>query len=92
MTHKRRGRVTIIAKILRIAKEGTPKTQIMYGANLSFSQLKEYLSFLLEVKLVKTHTEDRRTLYKITPKGLKYLRSFTKIKQLLKNDGKNNTK
>ena len=36
-----------MADILEIAKEGTLKTQIMYKANLSFTQLSDYLSFML---------------------------------------------
>jgi predicted transcriptional regulator len=36
---KRRDKLSIIAEILEIAKNGTLKTQIMYRANLSFAQL-----------------------------------------------------
>ena len=40
---KRRDRLYIIAEILEIAREGTLKTQVMYRANLSFTQLNDYL-------------------------------------------------
>ena len=83
MPRRRRDRLTIMAQILNIAREGTLKTQIMYRANLSFAQLNEYLSFLQEAKLLKANTEDGRTIYKTTPKGVKYLENFAQIKDLL---------
>jgi predicted transcriptional regulator len=50
------GRQQIIAKMLNIVSEsnskGTTKTSIMYKAFLSYAQLKEYLSFLLESGLI----------------------------------------
>lgn len=43
---KRRARHDIIMKILKIAKDGEKKTNIMYKARLSFSQLEQYLGAL----------------------------------------------
>jgi predicted transcriptional regulator len=37
-----------MAAIIEIAIEGTLKTQIMYKANLSFTQLTEYLPLMLD--------------------------------------------
>ena len=79
-----------MAQILNIAREGTLKTQIMYRASLSFAQLNAYLSFLQEVKLLKVKTEDARTTYKTTPKGVKYLENFSRIKDLLKKTSEHN--
>ena len=90
LSHKRRDRLTIMAQILSIAREGTLKTQIMYRANLSFAQLNEYLSFLQEIRLLKVNSEDGRTTYKTTSKGIKYLENFSKIKELLKKDRQHN--
>ena len=87
---KRRDRLTIMAQILDIAREGTLKTQIMYRANLSFAQLNEYLALLQEVKLLRVNTEDGRTTYRTTLKGIKYLENFSTIKELLKKTPKNN--
>jgi predicted transcriptional regulator len=65
---------------------GCSKTHIMYRANLSYPQLNEYLSFLLEVKLL-THTmQDNRKIYSVTPKGKRFLQNYVKIKDLLKTD------
>ena len=82
-SHKRRGRSVITAEILAIAIGGKLKTQIMYGANLSFAQLNEYLSFLLENGLLKAGAEDNNTLYKTTSKGVKYLKRYERISSLL---------
>jgi len=90
VSRRRRDRLTIMSQILNIAREGTLKTQIMYRANLSFAQLNEYLALLQEVNLLKVNTEDGRTTYKTTPKGIKYLESFSEIKDLLKKNRKHN--
>ena len=84
---KRRDRLHIIADILGIAIGGSLKTQIMYGANLSFAQLNEYLSFLLEVKLIAASFQSKKTVYKATSKGTRFLHNYTKIKDLLKAEG-----
>ena len=81
---KRRDRLYIIAEILVIAKDGSLKTQIMYRANLSFAQLKEYLNFLLKRELLKVNTENRKTFYKTTSKGVKYLENYEEISYLLR--------
>lgn len=80
---KRRSRLYIIADILNIAKEGSLKTQIMYGANLSFAQLNEYLSFLTKMELLKISDENGRQIYRITFKGSKYLEKYADIANLL---------
>jgi len=82
-TRKRRDRLYIIAEILQIAKGGSLKTPIMYKANLGFAQLNEYLSFLLGMKLLEVVKEGGKTIYKTTPKGLKYLQSYLEISALL---------
>ncbi len=66
---KYRSRTEIIAMILEIASQGVTKTKIMYKAYLSYSQLNQYMSFLIENKLIecKPGTE----LYTLTEKGRK---------------------
>ena len=83
---RRRDRFHIIADILVIAKSESLKTQIMYKANLSFAQLNEYLSFLLETKLIMSIMQSDRKAYITTPKGMKFLQNYAKIKDLLKTD------
>jgi len=91
-SRKRRDRLYIIAEILAIAKDGSLKTQIMYRANLSFAQLNEYLNFLLKRELVKVDTENARTLYKTTSKGVKYLENYEEISNLLRREKENPVK
>ena len=90
MSRRRRDRLTIMAQILNTARKGSLKTQIMFKAGLSFAQLSEYLSFLQEVKLLKVDTEDGRTIYRRTPKGVKYLETFAEIKGLLRKTSEHN--
>jgi len=87
---KRRDRLYIIAEILEVAGEGTLKTQIMYKANLSFAQLNEYLAFLLETDLIKVFSDEEKTIYKTTRKGIRYLQSYKEIRDLLKKEGELN--
>lgn len=90
-SRKRRDRLYIMAEILGVAREGTLKTQIMYQANLSFAQLNEYLSLLLELNLLETVKAADKNIYKTTEKGLRYLESYREIRELLKREnGKGN--
>jgi predicted transcriptional regulator len=81
-----------MAEILDVAREGTLKTQVMYRANLSFAQLNEYLSLLLELNLLETVKTPEKTIYKTTEKGLRYLQSYREIRELLKKKKRNNAK
>jgi len=86
---RRRSRLSIIAEVLDLARRGALKTQIMYGASLSFAQLKDNLSFLLDVNLLKVIENPNRSLYKTTKKGFRYLQSYMKIGELLKKEEEN---
>lgn len=88
-SRRRRDRLFIMAEILDVAREGVLKTQVMYRANLSFAQLNEYLSLLLELNLLAAVETPEKTLYKTTDKGLRYLQSYREIRELLKK-GKGN--
>lgn len=91
-SRRRRDRLSIMAEILDVAREGALKTQIMYRANLSFVQVNEYISLLLGLKLLNVSETPERTVYKTTDKGLKYLQGYREIKQLLKQGRKGNKK
>jgi predicted transcriptional regulator len=80
---KRRNRLYIMAEILGIAKDGCLKTQIMYKANLSFAQLNEYISFLIEINLLKIQKENGKKIYETTDKGNEYLEKYKDIANLL---------
>jgi len=48
-----RSRTEIVGNILDAANGGTTKTKIMYFAFLSYNQLNEYLSILIENNLIE---------------------------------------
>jgi len=89
---KRRDKLYIVAEILEIAKEGTLKTQVMYRANLSFTQLNEYLNFMLKIELLEKTETNGREVYTATDKGLDFLQRYREITQLLKRDDDNGFK
>ena len=78
---KYRSRTEIVANILNAANGRATKTKIMYVAFLSYAQLKEYLSVMIENNLIEyldgTHE------FKTTEKGLNYLKMHNEIGELL---------
>jgi predicted transcriptional regulator len=86
---KRRDKLFIIAEILEIAKDGVLKTQIMYRANLSFTQLNDYLNFMLKNELLEKVLMNDKEVYKATEKGMTFIQSYREINELLKTEGEN---
>ncbi len=78
---KYRSRTDIAADILEIAMDGAIKTKIMYKAFLSFPQLKEYLTVLLERGLLE-HVEDENE-YRTTDKGKQFLKMYKEVGQIM---------
>lgn len=89
---KRRDKLYIIAEILEIAKEGTLKTQIMYRANLSFTQLNDYLKFMLKIELLEKVLRNDKETYRATAKGMDFLQRYHEITELLKSTEENGNK
>ena len=73
-----------MAEIMEIAKGSQLKTRIMYRANLSFSQVNEYLSFLTEMGFLRVHVENRKKLYETTAKGNQYIENYMEMSNLLR--------
>ena len=80
---KRRDRLIIIAEIINIARKGSSKTQIMFKANLSFSQLNQYLSLLLNTALLEKTALNGKFVYLPTSKGLEFLQRQQQVVDLL---------
>jgi len=78
---KYRGRTEILGNILDAANGGATKTKIMYKAFLSYDQLKEHLSVLIENNLIE-YLDGTRT-FKTTEKGLNFLKMHNEIGELL---------
>ncbi|MGI0031666.1 MAG: winged helix-turn-helix domain-containing protein [Nitrososphaeraceae archaeon] len=78
---KYRSRTEIVSMILEAANGGATKTRIMYRAFLSYAQLKEYLSVLIENNLLE-YLEGIQT-YKTTENGFNLLKMHNEIGGLL---------
>jgi len=80
---ERRDRLKIFAEIMEVAKGSQIKTRIMYKANLSFTQVNEYLSFLTEMGFLRVREENRKKLYETTAKGNSYIKNYMEMATLL---------
>ena len=81
---KYRSRTEIVASILDAALDSTTKTKIMYKAYLSYSQLKEYLSVLIENHLLEYSEADLK--YKTSPKGRRFLETYSQMGEMVSAD------
>lgn len=75
----KRGRTEIIAEILLYCVQQRGKTNIMYKANLNYTQLQTNLSFLTSLGMLM-HKEER---YVTTEKGHRFLELFTELQGIL---------
>ena len=78
---KYRSRTEILGNILDATNGGATKTKIMYFAFLSYNQLNEYLSLLIQNNLIE-YLDGTQT-YKTTEKGLNYIKMYHEIGELL---------
>jgi predicted transcriptional regulator len=76
-----RSKTEIVAMILEAANGGATKTKIMYKVMLTYNQLKNYISIMIENNLIEyldgTHT------FKTTEKGLNLLKIHDEMAELL---------
>lgn len=77
---KYRSRADISAEILRIADKGVAKTRIMYGAYLSFTQLKEYLQLLVDNGMLSYDGDAMQ--YKTTEVGRNFVKTYERVDQM----------
>jgi predicted transcriptional regulator len=84
---KYRSRTEIVAMILDSANGGATKIKIMYKAFLSYHQLKEYLSVLIENDLIE-YLNGTQT-FRTTEKGLRFLKMHNEMGELLHITAKN---
>jgi len=80
----RRNHVEIVAGILKTAKGGVGKTEIMYRVNLSHMQAEKHIKFLIEKGLLKETKRGKRKILQISDKGLEYLRKYEELKKMLR--------
>ena len=87
---KYRSRTDIVGLILEAANGGrATKTKIMYKAFLSYAQLKEYLTVLLENGLIEY--EEGMQLFRTTEKGIHVLRMYSQFNEMMSINGIKNT-
>ena len=83
---KRRDRLYIVAEILEVARKGTLKSQIMYGVNLSFVKLNDYLGFITESELLAVMSQGKKDVYTTTEKGVAFLQRYREISELIRDE------
>ena len=78
---RRRSSIDIVHDILRLCDNGgVKKTAIMYGGNLSYDQLRRYLTVLTSQEVVARNGEGN---YQITKKGQNTLRQVATVSGVL---------
>ena len=82
--NKRRSDLEIIADMLKVGENGAGKTEIMYSANMSYSQIQKYLGYLMSQGLIdKMKMGNPSVTYQVTDSGLKLLQLVSSIKEML---------
>ena len=77
----RRSDVEVIADMLRIRGS---KTAIMYGANLSYTQIQKYLGLLTERKFIESVDKEKgRRHYRPTQRGRELLDLIEQLEELI---------
>ena len=82
--NRRRSDIEIIADMLKVGENGAGKTEIMYSANMSYSQIQKYLGYLTAQGFIdKMKMGNPSVTYHITDSGLKLLQLISNIKEML---------
>ena len=77
---RRRSNIEIIADMLRVGENGAGKTEIMYSANMSYTQIQKYLGYLMTHEFIdKIEVGNPVVTYQVTEKGLGLLRNIEGI-------------
>jgi predicted transcriptional regulator len=81
---RRRSNIEIIADMLRVGENGAGKTEIMYSANMSYSQIQKYLDYLVRQGFVnKVNMDNTLVAYQVTDSGLKLLKAIDTLMEML---------
>ena len=82
--NRRRSDIEIMADMLQVGENGAGKTEIMYSANMSYSQIQKYLGFLVSQGFIdKMEVGNPAVTYKVTDSGLKLLNTINSIIEML---------
>jgi predicted transcriptional regulator len=81
---RRRSNIEIIADMLRVGENGAGKTEIMYTANMSYSQIQKYLKYLVSQGFItKANLDNTMVAYQVTQTGLKLLKAIDTLMAML---------
>ena len=81
---RRRSNIEIIADMLRVGENGAGKTEIMYTANMSYSQIQKYLEYLVNQGFVnKVNMDNTMVAYQVTDSGFKLLKTIDTLMEML---------
>jgi len=79
----RRSEIEIISKILDVTNGGAKKTEILYQGNLSYRQLQDYLTYLIDKNIIEEEyikdNGNSHKLYKTTEKGFNVLIDINRL-------------
>lgn len=80
----RRSRVEILAEILEVVSRGEAgPTKIMFKTNISWFFLQKSLNLLTSSDMVVGESKGSKRVYRLTPKGHKFLSEYEKVRQEL---------
>ena len=80
---RRRNILEIYAKILEIGLKGATKTQVVYGANLNFKRLDQYVNQLSRRGLIKVEQSDGgRVTITTSDVGRKFLTEYRRFREI----------
>ena len=81
---RRRSNIEIIADMLRVGENGAGKTEIMYSANMSYSQIQRYLDYLVSEDFInRVNMDNTMVAYQVTESGLKLLKAIDTLMAML---------
>ena len=81
---RRRSNIEIIADMLRVGENGAGKTEIMYSANMSYSQIQRYLDYLVNQGFIsRVNMDNTMVAYQVTDSGLKLLKAIDTLMEML---------
>jgi predicted transcriptional regulator len=86
---KRRDREEIMYEILRAALEPATRTRLIYASFLSNTELRQYITLLLENRMLEIDTITK-TRFKVTEEGRKFLKLYEDMTRITTATPKNN--
>ncbi|MEJ2738709.1 MAG: winged helix-turn-helix domain-containing protein [Dehalococcoidia bacterium] len=74
----------IIRDMLKVGENGAGKTEIMYSANMSYTQIQKYLNFLVNHGFIdRLEVGNPIVTYQVTDSGRRLLKSIDTVLEVL---------